>query len=313
MEEEHAYMNKSLFKELISQVKRAGYRYAGITGLGEILLHPQLEDIFSLMAEYNIDFEILTNGFLFKERLLPLIKSPLIRERIRLIGFSLDSSDEEVHDMNRKEGSFRRIIEAIGYLRLLGIPFYIKTAVTNLNKHNLRDILLFTTGLGASQQSFIFIQPTELMMKKGLLPEPEEIYRLFMELCSWCNIFPRLKIEAFNPFNDLFSCNAFYKFGFDEQGNYLLCNNLSNVGRGRHYKGMECIGNIREHSIEELVLRHMRMLPNILRWRFRRKDIILKAPLSLCNWCFKQFGKLDWLRNYPDSGWAKCLNVTSTD
>ncbi len=313
MDAEPMYMDKDLFKELIGEVRRAGFRYAGITGLGEILLHPQLEDIFLLLAEHNIDFEILTNGYLFKERLLPILKSPLIRERINIIGFSLDSSEEEIHDKNRKEGSFRKIIEAIGYLRLLEIPFYIKTAVTNINKDRLKEILLFTSGLGASQQSFIFIQPTEKMIIEGILPEPEEIYRIFMKLCSWFNMFPKLKVEGFNPFNDLFSCNAFYKFGFDEQGNYLICNNLSNVGRGRNYKGMECIGNIKEHSIEDLVIRHMKMLPGILRWRFKRKDMILKAPLSLCNWCYKQFGKLEWLKNYPDSGWARCLNVISTD
>ena len=309
------FMDRHLFSHLMDQIGRLGFRYAGITGSGEVSLHPQIEDILFSLAEHNIGFEMLTNGFLFKERLLPLLKDPMIRKRVCLIGFSLDSAREEVHDNNRKEGSFRRIIEAIGLCRLLGIPFYIKTAVTNINKHELRDLLLFTSGLGAFSQSFLFLQPTRRLLTEQLCPDPHELYRLFTELSSWRRIYPRLKLEAFNTSNDLFSCNAFFKFGVDEVGNYLICNNLSNVGTSKEtYKGPECIGNIATECLEDLIVRHLNLLPEILKWRFDRKDMIKNAPLSLCNWCFYQFNKLDWLKNdFPDSPWTRCLTSTFTD
>jgi MoaA/NifB/PqqE/SkfB family radical SAM enzyme len=309
------YMDKYLFSHLMKQIRSLGFRYAGITGSGEVSLHPQLEDILFSLARHNIGFEMLTNGYLFKERLLPLFKDPVIRKRVRLIGFSLDSAREEAHDGNRKEGSFRRVVEAIGLCRLLGIPFYIKTAVMNLNKHELRDILLFTSGLGTFSQSFLFMQPTRRLIEEGLIPDPHELYRLFVELTAWCRIYPRLKLEAFNTENDLFTCNAFFKFGVDEEGNYLLCNNLSNVGTSHEtYKGPECIGNIKDNPLENLIARHLDFLPEILKWRFERKDAIKKAPLSLCNWCFFQFNKLDWLeKDFPDSPWTRCLTSTSTD
>ncbi|MEA1936117.1 MAG: radical SAM protein [Thermodesulfobacteriota bacterium] len=308
------YIDKDLFSHLMRELRYLGFKYAGITGSGEISLHPQLEDIFLSLAENNIDFEILTNGYLFKEKIFPLIRNPLIRKRVQLIGFSLDSAREDIHDGNRKEGSFRRVVEAIGLCRLLGIPFYIKTAVTNLNKNELRDILLFTSGLGAVSQSFIFIQPTKRLIEEELIPDPDEIYQLFTQLTDWRRIYPRLKLEAFNTANDLFACNAFYKFGIDEEGNYLFCNNLSNVGTSaENYKGKECIGSIKEISLEDLIVRHLNYLPEVLKWRFERKDAIKKAPLSLCNWCFYQFGKLDWLKDYPDSPWTQCLTLTSMD
>ena len=308
------YMDKDLFAHLMMELRLLGFRYAGITGSGEISLHPQIEDIFICLAENSIDFEILTNGSLFRERIFPLIKTPLIRKRIRLVGFSLDSASEEVHDQNRGEGCFRSVLESIGLCRLLGIPFYIKTAVTRLNKEGLRDIILLTSGLGAISQSFIFIQPTRRMMEEGILPDPEEIYRLFVSLESWRAIFPRIKLEAFNMANDLFTCNAFYKFGVDEEGNYLICNNLSNVGSLKHnYKGPECLGNIRETPLKDLIINHLNFIPQILEWRLERKDAIKGAPLSLCNWCFYQFDKLDWLKDYPDSPWTRCLTLTSTD
>ena len=224
------------------------------------------------------------------------------------MGFSLDSAIEEKHDRNRKEGSFRRIIEAIGICRLLDIPCYIKTAVTNDNKGELRDILLFTSGLNVLSQSFMFIQPTRRLIEKGLILDPEEIYPLFEQLTGWQHIFPKLKIEAFNTSNDIFTCNAFFKFGVDEEGNYLFCNNLSNVGSSAgSYKGKECLGSIREFKLTDLIVRHLNLLPDVLKWRFERKDLIKKSPLSLCNWCFFQFGKLDWLKEYPDSPWARYL------
>lgn len=302
------YMDKGLFADLMRQLRYLGFRYAGITGSGEISLHPQLEDIFQSLAEHTIDFEILTNGYLFKERIFPLIRAPQIRKRIRFVGFSLDSVMEEKHDRNRKEGSFRRIIEAIAMCRLLGIPCYIKTAVTNDNKNELLDILLFTSSLNVVSQSFMFIQPTRRLVEEQLIPDPEEIYRLFVQLSEWQHIYPRLKIEAFNTLNDIFTCNAFFKFGVDEEGNFLFCNNLSNVGSSDEtYKGGECLGNIRDIPLTELIVRHLNLLPDVLKWRFERRDKIKKAPLSLCNWCFFQFGKLDWLKEYPDSPWARYL------
>jgi MoaA/NifB/PqqE/SkfB family radical SAM enzyme len=302
------YMEKIIFADLMRQLRNLGFRYAGITGSGEISLHPQLEDIFQIICENNIDFEILTNGYLFKERIFPLIRTPHIRKRIRMVGFSLDSAIEQIHDSNRTEGSFRRIIEAIGICRLLGIPCYIKTAVTNGNKDDLRDILLFTSGLNVVSQSFSFIQPTRQLMDQGLIPDPEDIYQLFMQLVEWQAIYPKLRIEAFNPSNDIFTCNAFFKFGVDEEGNFLFCNNLSNVGTTLDsYKGPECLGNIREYPLTDLIVRQMNLLSDVLKWRFERKDAIRKAPLSLCNWCFFQFGKLDWLKEYSNSPWARHL------
>jgi MoaA/NifB/PqqE/SkfB family radical SAM enzyme len=306
--EKPVFMDKDMFSDLMEELRDLGFRYAGITGSGEVSLHPQLEEIFLSLARNTIDFEILTNGYLFKEKILPLISSPFIRKRIRLIGFSLDSAEEEKHDRNRKDGSFRRVVEGIGICRLLDIPCYVKTAVTNDNKHELRDILLFTSGLNVVSQSFLFVQPTKYLIEEGLIPDPEEIYRLFMQLTEWQRIFPRLKIEAFNPTNDIFTCNAFFKFGLDEEGNFLFCNNLSNVGTSpESYKGKECLGNIRDTSLTDLIVRHLNLLPDILEWRFKKREIIKRAPLSLCNWCFLQFGKLDWLKEYQESPWARYL------
>ena len=45
------FMEKDLFSDLMRQLRELGFRYAGITGSGEMSLHPQLEDIFLSLAE----------------------------------------------------------------------------------------------------------------------------------------------------------------------------------------------------------------------------------------------------------------------
>ena len=151
------------------------------------------------------------------------------------------------------------------------------------------------------------------MITENLIPNPGELYRIFTRLISWRNIFPRLKIEAFNSTTDLFTCNAFYKFGVDEQGNYVICNNLCNLNTsGNIVKGQECLGSLREIDLKDLIIKHINLLHELLQWRFDRKKIIKSSSFSLCTWCFYQFDKLNWLQDYPDSPWTRCLNLTST-
>ncbi len=309
---EPEYMEPALFEQIIRQMKYLGFQYAGITGSGEISLHPKLDEIFMILVEHNIDFEILNNGSNFKEKIFPLLKNPAVRKRIYKVGFSLDSSIEEVHDANRQNGSFKKILESIALCRLAGIPFYVKTALTNNNKNNIKDDLLYIAGMKPISQSFLFPQPSKRFIENEILPDPEEIYNICDQLILLKRIIPRLKVEGFNPNNNLFSCNAFYKFGIDEKGNYIICSNLSNLVKQSY--GEEVIGNIKETELKELIIKHMNFIPKMLEWRFERKEEIKKAPLSLCTWCFYQFNKLEWLtKNYPESPWTKCLNLTSMD
>ena len=73
------------------------------------------------------------------------------------------------------------------------------------------------------------------------------------------------------------------------------------------------IRNIMETDLKELIIKHINLLPEILQWRFSRKKIIKSSPFSLCTWCFYQFEKLNWLKEYPNSPWTRCLNLISMD
>jgi len=312
--DEPAFLDRVLFEHIVNEMREIGFRYVAIAGGGEITLHPQLEDLFYTLTKYNLDFEILTNGYLFKERLFPLLKSPSIGKRVKAVGFSLDGAKEETHDFIRKEGSFRKIIEAMGICKLLGIPFYVKTVVTNLNKKELKELLFFTSGFGAFEHLVISPMPTKRMIEEGDIPDPDELRKIYSRLLYWKKkkIFPILELEAFE--NDLFACNGFRKFGVDEAGNYLFCANLSGVERhGDFSKGKECLGNFRDVGLQDLVIRHFKFLPEVLKWRLERKDVIGKSPFSLCYWCFFQFEKLNWMAECPDSPWSRGFQLKSTD
>ncbi|HBE04084.1 MAG TPA: hypothetical protein DC049_16655 [Spirochaetia bacterium] len=306
--QERVYINKKLFDRIAAELHAFGFSYTGITGAGEIGLHPELADLFTALARNSIHFEFLSNGSLFKEKIFPVIREPLIRKFLYRVGFSLDSSREEVHDYSRAKGSFRKIIEAIAMCKLSGIPFYIKTTVTNLNKDHLKDIVLLTSSLGAFSQSFIFPCPTKRLIDENLIPSPDETEKLFWQLKAWTKIFSILKLEAFSSDNKLFSCNAFNKFSIDAHGNYLICANLAHVRTYKKQKiGMEACGNFKHDSLDLMVKRHMRLLPEIVKWRLQRKDMIKSSTISLCDWCFYQFGKLEWIKEYKSSPWAKCF------
>jgi len=55
-------MDKDLFSHLMKEMQSLGFRYAGITGSGEISLHPQLEDIFLSLAENNINILMISTS-----------------------------------------------------------------------------------------------------------------------------------------------------------------------------------------------------------------------------------------------------------
>ena len=308
------YLDKVLFEHIVSEMRKMGFKYVAVTGGGEMTLHPQLEDLFYVLVKYNMDFEILTNGYLFKERLLPLLKTPVVRKSIKAVGFSLDGAKQETHDYIREKGSFIKIVEAMGFCKLFEIPFYVKTVVTNVNKNELKELLLFTSGLRAFAHLVISPMPTRRMIEEGDIPDPVELRKIASRLLCWKRkgIFPILEIEAFD--NNLFACNGFRKFSVDEEGNYIFCGNLSNV---ETYESpavtKERLGNLKDMKLKELVIKHFKFLPEVLKWRLERKEAIRNSSFSLCYWCFHQFEKLNWMEKCPDSPWSIDALLKSMD
>ncbi len=71
--------------------------------------------------------------------------------------------------------------------------------------------------------------------------------------------------------------------------------------------GAEFLANLREVSLKEGLIRHFKAATNLVENWINSLDEWRHQPFSLCYWCYKHFGKLEWLKNYPDSPWAAGL------
>ena len=96
------------------------------------------KEMLEIFSAYGIKFNIITNGFNFKE-VMSLVLKPHIFRNFAGFCFSIDGPREEIHDAIRGEGSFREIIQACNLCRLNSVNFSIKSLLSNLSK-NTQDI-----------------------------------------------------------------------------------------------------------------------------------------------------------------------------
>lgn len=302
-----SYISIETFKKIMQELSSLGFDLVGITAAGEITLHPKLDEIIKIAFNQGIKLDLLTNGWLFNEKLLPILSDHNYSKAIVRIGFSLDAPYEEIHDELRKKGSFKKIMEAISYCSLYGIPVYLKTAIRKSNINYIDDMIKFAASLGIEQIRFISPMPTEKLVRSDEIPSPmtikEEIKpRLetlqmisdeFVFWEGWCEDRP----------SPIFPCNAFSKISIDYSGYSIFCSLLSGTGDSSIYN--ERIVNLNTTSIGNALTRHFEILSKVVEWRLKIKDLIIKGNYPICYWCYYQFGRLSWLKNYPSSPWAR--------
>jgi MoaA/NifB/PqqE/SkfB family radical SAM enzyme len=148
-------------RQVIEEAHRLyGIRHVSLTG-GEPTLYPELDGLLSILSRTGWTWDIVTNGYGFATRLLPLIPtaSPR-RDALSRVLISLDGATAETHDAIRGEGSFREATAAMGVCSAMGIPFGAQMTVHAQNVSSIEDVALLVAGLGADQVSFAMMQPT---------------------------------------------------------------------------------------------------------------------------------------------------------
>lgn len=112
------------FKSNIEQISELGVKFIDLTG-GEPLLHRDIHLMAGYAKQYKIQTSITTNALLypkFAERLAG---------KINLLHFSLDSPDEEEHNMIRKVDCFKSVMKSMNIAKSLGEFPDILFTVTN--------------------------------------------------------------------------------------------------------------------------------------------------------------------------------------
>ncbi len=96
----------------------------------------------------------------------------------------------------------------------------------------------------------------------------------------------------------------------DYQGNLIFCCALSHTTQGEGVPtsfGSELVADLKEVPLKEAIVRQFHKAAEVVEARLNgggRNHGISPTP---CLWCLQYFGKLDWLKDFPDSPWTTWL------
>jgi radical SAM/SPASM domain protein of ACGX system len=158
--------------EMCEKLDRTPYFY--ITG-GDPLLHKDLWRLLELLYTKGIRFSLMGNPFYLTGNVCKQL-SAYGCERYQL---SIDGL-RNTHDSIRKSGSFDAAIEKIPCIRNAGMKSVIMTTVSNINIHEIPDIIDLVVKHGVDVFAFARYCPTSFRTSTYI--EPEE-YRQLLDLC----------------------------------------------------------------------------------------------------------------------------------
>ena len=206
---------------------------------GEPLEDPErLESIISIIHPDETYINVVTNGWKMDQKNIRWLKELNVDK----IAFSLDSGIESEHDANRRQGSFKRVIQAIDDVIAEGLIASISTVVTHSS--------LYSEGF---KRAFEFAREKQIRMdvqisepvgkwdgKTEFLMTPEDsryIKKLQIESPILPNGQRMINRDIFS--GDCDHCPAGTEFmGLTVDGQFLPCNFLQ-----------YSLGNIKNHSI----------------------------------------------------------------
>lgn len=297
---------------VLSQAGALGFKAVCLTG-GEVALYPHLGELLRLIAARGFDFTLVTNGYRFPEYVLPLLLEPQVKERVASVGFSLDGARAETHDGLRGPQSFREVLEGMTLCRNHRLPLFLKSVVITSNRGELTELALLGARLGAVEHGFLYPFPTPTFIREGLLPSPQEM----QETVRWIqdNLMGvtrnKITIDGCSMDGVMLNCGHLVDYlNVDYQGNLIFCCTLSHmtVGDGIPTSlGRELVADLKEVSLKEAIVRQFRKATEVMEARLNGDGNPGGLSETPCHWCLKYFGKLDWLKDFPDSPWTDWL------
>ncbi len=289
-------MSVELFDSILREITSVGIMNVCLTG-GEPALHPELNDLCELLADYNVRFSLVSNGFLFEDKILPVFNSK-VRDHLTGVSFSLDGATSSSHDMIRKEGSFNKVISSIEACVRERIPVSVKSIVHRKNMQDIVELANLCGALGVGNLGYVLLTPTPRLVSEDLMPTAEEYNEVIRFIMG--RIMPSfsvaINVEGYaDPEYKVPFCNPAHGLSIDHLGNLIFCCNLSHPTNGNRPDkfGKEYLGNIKEIGIQEGILRHYRTLAWFMD-KILHSDFKKEGPVN-CTKCFRLFGKLKWM------------------
>ncbi len=288
------YLAPDLVERVLEQARAYGeFDFIAFTG-GEPTLHPEFGRIVGAVAGAGFPYGFVTNGWQF-EKTLGQIEPYL--DQLRNINFSLDGAREETHDhIRRRDGSFRRIVQAISLCRFRELPVHINMVVTTANRSQLQEMAVLASRLGCEALGYGHCQPTADGLAAGLVPTLEERRRIEAEVAALQGMF-QLEI-AFA--GDHYSPSLFHQcpqlrmeeLNIDYRGFLTACCTLSNYRGG--LEDTDVIADLAEVSLYEAHRRLVSKIAEINREKLERlaDGNRREADHFICTHCLEHYDKV---------------------
>lgn len=295
-----------LYKKFLQQAQSYHSPQLIFTG-GEPTLHQDFETILVLTESQNFSYGIVTNGWNFEENYPLLLR---YRKNLQAVIFSLDGAKEETHDAIRQQpGSYRKIIQACMICYYKQLPFRLSVTLHRMNVTEVDEVLSLASKLGAEAVNVGFAQLTPELVAKGLAFSPQERkttqeYLFKLQEQSPVNVNLMFDFFAQNPY---FLCQTLLmgSIALDYNGCVRFCCQLSNSYTDGQFNNTDCIGDLHDVSLWECHRRLVRKIAAFQEEKITRLEqgLLTDNDHFPCYYCMKYFGKLGWLRHFPDSEW----------
>jgi radical SAM protein with 4Fe4S-binding SPASM domain len=259
------YELKSIFDQL-EEIRVFEVRING----GETFLHPDIDEILTILKEKRFRKVILTNGTLLDDK-----KAESLKESNIIPTVSLDDSLEDEHDRFRGcKGSFKRTIEGLKLLKKHQVLYGINCCLHKNNLTRIDEIVKLAIRFSASRIAFLDLKITDrLRVQKNWIPTYEEYQAVMLNLLT-AKMKYRRKIDV--ALDVFLRCQPLQESLWEAKRGFVSCqagrNRLSIDSDGSVYpcnlvisdKKWE-IGNIKKQKISDIWFNE--------KWMFFRGEI----------------------------------------
>ena len=240
--------------EALDKCRAAGSYNVILTG-GEPMVHRDFWRIAEAVRERGMVLKTYTNGVLLADpdkaqRYADL--APFDTE------ISLHGARAEVHDrLTGIRGSFDKLIVALGNLARVGVKVTLKTPITRLNQHELREVEALAGRFGYGVTFDTNILPTDDgdMNPLSLAPDPDVLAQFFVDKVrrGERTLAPRpvekmkhncgvgRTVLTIDPYGEIYPCIAFRR----SLGNILEIDDLDALWQGRDGRRSEVLDYVR--------------------------------------------------------------------
>lgn len=292
----------SLMTRIVDEARELfGDVVCSFTG-GEPTIHPEWDALIGMLAERQIPWKLVTNGWHMRRVMPSIDRHPPAAVRV-----SLSGATEAVHDDERGRGSFRRVQMAVALLTSRQIPTGLSIVIDKRDRHQVRMAADLAEDLGCNWISYILPQPVPQSADRDSDLPPGEWIRVRDEVNALALEPGRktaISIDYGVPFTgqeQLCDTMKLKRIYVDPDARVSLCCQLSDYG----FNARDIVGDLNTTPLRDVYADYLKAMDDL---RASSAPGACTDPTVIdafpCLRCARALGKLDWLTQFPRSAWS---------